>query len=593
MPSTTSENCHITSGCSGLPKLRQFTSASGRAPVHATLRAASSTTSRPPVRGSSSAEARLAVGRERERLRACPSRAAPRRRRPDRRPCSGTAGGRTGATPTSCRRSSASRAARAARPRGRRRPGTCRAAAGAGSAACNASCAAGTARRAVIQRAVAEALDRNVGDRRRIRRDRGRGVADRRRRVLAGHTDRVEQSVVDAEAPGVGDAPDDGRADLPPPRERRAPRRGSRARRSRASVPGSPTSAPRPGSCPARAWRRARRRRPCPRRPWPRSPTPRTTARPRRDPARRPRAWRRGVRGTPRSAASPRTGRRPAPTAASPRRLLRSSPTRARSRRRCRRGPSPNRAAPRGCRAPSARASTSRSFGQDAEAEHVHERVAAVRVVEHDLAADRRDADRVAVAGDAGHDTFEEVAGARVVEDAEAQRVHQRDRPRAHREDVADDAADAGGRALVRLDRGRVVVALDAHRDRRARRRCRRRPRPHRDRRAPTAPRWETGTRCARDDLYEQCSDHITEYIASSRCVGSRPSSSTTAASSSSVIPSCRCSGSVADSTTPSAIAMMLASTSHAQNAPSRYCSEYGPDDSRNTMADEDPRKPR
>src|SRR4051812_45723494 len=50
--------------------------------------------------------------------------------------------------------------------------------------------------------------------------------------------------------------------------------------------------------------------------------------------------------------------------------------------------------------------------------------------------------------------------------------------------------------------------------------------------------------RCGREDLYEQCSDHITEYIASSRCVGSRPSSSTTAASSSSVIPSCRCSGS-------------------------------------------------
>ena len=29
--------------------------------------------------------------------------------------------------------------------------------------------------------------------------------------------------------------------------------------------------------------------------------------------------------------------------------------------------------------------------------------------------------------------------------------------------------------------------------------------------------------RCARDDLYEQCSDHITEYIASSRSVGLAP----------------------------------------------------------------------
>ena len=32
MPSTTSENCHITSGCSGLPKFRQLTSAFGVAP---------------------------------------------------------------------------------------------------------------------------------------------------------------------------------------------------------------------------------------------------------------------------------------------------------------------------------------------------------------------------------------------------------------------------------------------------------------------------------------------------------------------------------------------------------------------------------
>ena len=50
--------------------------------------------------------------------------------------------------------------------------------------------------------------------------------------------------------------------------------------------------------------------------------------------------------------------------------------------------------------------------------------------------------------------------------------------------------------------------------------------------------------RCARDDLYEQCSDHITAYMASSRSVGARPSSPSTAASSSSVMPSCWCIGS-------------------------------------------------
>ena len=47
-----------------------------------------------------------------------------------------------------------------------------------------------------------------------------------------------------------------------------------------------------------------------------------------------------------------------------------------------------------------------------------------------------------------------------VVGRAEAEPVEERDRPGAHRDDVAEDAADAGGGALERLDRGRVVVAL-------------------------------------------------------------------------------------------------------------------------------------
>ena len=54
------------------------------------------------------------------------------------------------------------------------------------------------------------------------------------------------------------------------------------------------------------------------------------------------------------------------------------------------------------------------------------------------------------------------------VELAEAQRVEHRDRPRAEREDVAQDAADAGGRALEGLDRARVVVGLDLEGDRQA-----------------------------------------------------------------------------------------------------------------------------
>ena len=43
---------------------------------------------------------------------------------------------------------------------------------------------------------------------------------------------------------------------------------------------------------------------------------------------------------------------------------------------------------------------------------------------------------------------------------AEAQRVHGRNRARAHGEDVAQDAADPGRRALVGLDVGRVIVAF-------------------------------------------------------------------------------------------------------------------------------------
>ena len=84
-----------------------------------------------------------------------------------------------------------------------------------------------------------------------------------------------------------------------------------------------------------------------------------------------------------------------------------------------------------------------------------------VALVERDLAADRRNADAVAVAGDAGDDACECPPHERIVERPEPQRVQQRDGPRAHREDVADDAADAGGRALIRLDERGMIVRFD------------------------------------------------------------------------------------------------------------------------------------
>src|SRR5262249_17393325 len=94
------------------------------------------------------------------------------------------------------------------------------------------------------------------------------------------------------------------------------------------------------------------------------------------------------------------------------------------------------------------------------------ERVLAVAVVEGDFTADGGNTDRVSVAADAGHDAFEQVPGARVVERAEPQRVHERDRTRAHGKDVANDATDTGRRTLVRLNGRRIIVAPEAPRDR-------------------------------------------------------------------------------------------------------------------------------
>ncbi len=102
---------------------------------------------------------------------------------------------------------------------------------------------------------------------------------------------------------------------------------------------------------------------------------------------------------------------------------------------------------------------------QDADAQRVDQRVALVARVEDQLAADVGQAQAVAVPADAGHDAGQHPGGVRVVGRAEAQRVHHRDRPGAHGEDVPDDAADAGRRALVGLDEARVVVRLDLEGD--------------------------------------------------------------------------------------------------------------------------------
>ena len=167
-----------------------------------------------------------------------------------------------------------------------------------------------------------------------------------------------------------------------------------------------------------------------------------------------------------------------------------------------------------------------RSLGQHADAERVDQRVALVAGVEDDLAADVGQAEAVAVAADAGDDAGQHPRGVRVVGRAEAQRVHHRDRAGAHGEDVPDDAADPGGRALVGLDEGRMVVRLDLERDRAAvadvdDAGVLADAGEHAGRVGGAfSPNWR---RCTLLDLYEQCSLHMIEYMASSDSVGRRP----------------------------------------------------------------------
>ena len=52
---------------------------------------------------------------------------------------------------------------------------------------------------------------------------------------------------------------------------------------------------------------------------------------------------------------------------------------------------------------------------RDPEAEHIHERIGGVGLVERDLTSNGRDADAVAVAGDPGNDAFHDAARARTM----------------------------------------------------------------------------------------------------------------------------------------------------------------------------------
>ena len=99
-----------------------------------------------------------------------------------------------------------------------------------------------------------------------------------------------------------------------------------------------------------------------------------------------------------------------------------------------------------------------------AERKSVDENVGVVASVEVTLAADGGHANAITIAADAGDHAGDKVAGARMIDGAKAQRIERSDGPRAHGENIAQDAADAGRRALVGLDERRMVVAFHLER---------------------------------------------------------------------------------------------------------------------------------
>ena len=97
---------------------------------------------------------------------------------------------------------------------------------------------------------------------------------------------------------------------------------------------------------------------------------------------------------------------------------------------------------------------------RDAHRHGVDEDIAVIARVEIHGAADGRHPEGIAIAADARHHAGHQMAGARMIGRAEAQQIEAGDGARAHGEDIAQNAADPGGRALIGLDIGGVVVAL-------------------------------------------------------------------------------------------------------------------------------------
>ena len=97
---------------------------------------------------------------------------------------------------------------------------------------------------------------------------------------------------------------------------------------------------------------------------------------------------------------------------------------------------------------------------RQARRKRVDQAVAVIAGVETDLSADVRHAEGVAIGADPLDHALDQMRGLGVIGAPEGQRVHRRDRARAHGEDVTQDAAHAGRRALMGFDIAGMVVAL-------------------------------------------------------------------------------------------------------------------------------------
>src|SRR5207302_3260803 len=88
----------------------------------------------------------------------------------------------------------------------------------------------------------------------------------------------------------------------------------------------------------------------------------------------------------------------------------------------------------------------------------VHEAIAIVAGMKPHAAAHGRHTERIAVAADARDHAGDEVARLGMGRRPEGESIEAGDGTRPHGEDIAQDAAYAGGSALIRLDVARVIV---------------------------------------------------------------------------------------------------------------------------------------